>query len=490
MFTNNETASVLAALNLSQATISFSPDGIVQDANSSFLRALGYTLPEIKGKHHSIFVDKAEIGTDSYKTFWRDLAAGKHQSAEFLRIGKGGREVWIRATYNPVLDGRGKVVKVVKFATDITDQKQTEFKIRGKLEAMDRSQAVIEFDPEGTIITANENFLKTMGFSLSEIVGKKHSMFMDPVERGSSTYEAFWRQLREGRFASGEFRRIAKSGASIWIYGSYNPILDSRGRVTGVVKFASDVTEQVNRRHEREQIQRSIDSDLNGIAQSLSDTSNQTSSVASASGQASSSVSAMAAGAEELAASAREISQQLTRTAAITREAVAKADATNKVVNGLNESAQRISDVVKLISDVAAQTNLLALNATIEAARAGEAGRGFAVVASEVKGLAVQSARATEEISSQILHVQATTRQAADAIASIGSTIGEIDEVASAVSAAVEEQSSVTEELTTKMQEVASGVASINQALGEIARSSRAVEAATVSVRQTSARLA
>ncbi len=490
MFANSDAAQVLAALGLSQATISFTPDGQILDANHLFLQALGYSLPEIKGKHHSMFVDRTETGTDSYKAFWRDLAAGKNKSAEFLRIAKGGREVWIRATYNPVLDSKGKVVKVVKFATDITEQKVAEFNARGKLDAINRSQAAIEFEPDGTIITANENFLKTMGFTLSEIVGRKHSMFMDPAERGSREYEAFWTRLREGRFESGEFRRIGKSGQSVWIQGAYNPILDGRGRVTAVVKFAMDVTEQVNRRHERDQIQRSIDSDLNGIAQSLSDTSNQTSSVASASGQASSSVNAMAAGAEELAASAREISQQLTRTATITREAVAKANATNAVVAGLNDSAKRISEVIKLISDVAAQTNLLALNATIEAARAGEAGRGFAVVASEVKGLAVQSARATEEISAQIAQVQSVTSQAAEAIASIGTTIGEIDEVASAVSAAVEEQSSVTEELTTKMQEVASGVEAINQAIGEIARTSQSVERATQNVRQASARLA
>ena len=486
----NDSDAMMSALDKSQAVISFKPDGTILDANKNFLGAVGYSLNEIRGQHHSMFVHPDERNSPAYQSFWRELASGEFKSAEFQRIAKGGKEIWIQASYNPIKDPSGRTFKVTKFATDITAQKMQQFKTQGQIDAINRSQAVIEFTQTGEIINANENFLAATGYALSEIRGKHHSMFMDPVEAKSPNYASFWRSLSEGQIHQAEYRRLGKGGREIWIQASYNPILDARGNVTGVVKFASDITDQVVARKQREELQRQIDADLNTIAASITQSTARSNSVASASDQTSNSVNNVAAGAEELAASTREISEQLARQTQITREAVQMANETNAVVSGLTESAEKISEVVKLISDIAQQTNLLALNATIEAARAGEAGRGFAVVANEVKGLAVQSARATEEIAGQITQVQSVTGQAATAISSIGGTISEIDDVASAVASAVEEQSSVTAEITDTMQNVAGQVDEINESIREIAEASSEMERSTNNLRDASARMA
>ena len=322
--------SVLSALNRSQAVIEFKPDGTIITANENFQKALGYSLREIAGQHHSMFVEPSEKSSADYRQFWAELADGQFKSSEFLRIAKGGREIWIQATYNPVLDKNGRVVKVVKFASDITEQKQTYFRLQSQIDALNRSQAVIEFDPKGNIVTANQNFLEAVGYSLNEIRGQHHSMFVEPAERASSQYTSFWEQLGQGRYHSGEFKRINKAGEEIWIQATYNPILDAKRRVTGVVKFASDITEQVVRRLNREEARAGINHELNSIADSASDSANQSAQVASASEQASSSVQTMAAGAEELSASAQEISQQLSRATTITKEAVERAAATNQ----------------------------------------------------------------------------------------------------------------------------------------------------------------
>ncbi len=487
---NSDAAAILAALQQSQATIEFKPDGTILTANDNFLGALGYQLNEIAGQHHSMFVSAAERSTPAYRQFWAELAKGEFKSAEFMRVTKSGEEIWIQATYNPVKDASGKTYKVVKFATDITARRLTAALAQGQIDAINRAQAVIHFKPDGTILEANDNFLGAVGYGIDEIKHKHHSIFMPAAERDTPAYKQFWADLAAGKFQQAEYCRIAKGGREIWIQATYNPIFDMSGNVTRVVKFATDITAVVENRKVREEAQRQIDADLDSIAVSVSQSAERSTSVATASEQASNSVQTVAAGAEELSASAAEISSQLTRATQITREAVGKANDTKDVVRGLTESARKISEVVSLINDIAEQTNLLALNATIEAARAGEAGKGFAVVASEVKGLAIQSAKATEEITGQIAHVQSVSAQAADAITAIGGTIAEIDDVASTVASAVEEQSSVTNEITANMQEVSTGVESITIAIREIAGSSSEIEVATRNVKEASARLA
>jgi len=461
------------------AVIEFSPDGTILTANRNFLELSGYTLSEIKGQHHRIFVAPEEAETAGYQAFWSHLADGQFASGEFKRFGKDGSEVWMRATYNPVLNKSGSVDKVVKFAADVTDEKMAQFIQEGKLTAIGRSQAVIEFDLDSTIIAANDAFLSTMGYLEDEIIGQKHAIFVQPEERGTDAYRAMRAKLNAGEFVSDQFQRVGKNGDAVWILGSYNPIFDPTGKVIRVVKFATDITADVLRQHEREAAAQSVERDITDIAASVTQSTSLSTEMAATSEQTSMGVQAVAAGIEELAASAGEITQQLSRVTGVTRNAVERAQVTNTIVAGLMENAKSIGDVVSMINGISEQTNLLALNATIEAARAGEAGRGFAVVASEVKELANQAARATEQISEQIDNMRGSTTEAVTAIGQIQETISEVDEVSTSVAGAIEEQSSVTTDLSASMQQVAVFVASINDGVKEVASSSQSINDAT-----------
>jgi methyl-accepting chemotaxis protein len=491
MFGNNADSSArVAALDRSQAVIEFKPDGTIITANKNFLDALGYTLDEIEGKHHSMFVDPAYRETADYRKFWSELAAGQFQQAEYKRIGKGGKEIWIQASYNPLIDRSGKTFKVVKYATDVTAAKLTAADMAGQIAALSRSQATIEFKLDGTIITANENFLATLGYSLQEIQGRHHRMFVDPKEAADPSYAAFWAALGRGEFQAAQYLRHGKGGKEVWIQASYNPILDMNGKPFKVVKFATDITAQVLEQQRRVEVQKIIDSDLTKIAEAVAHATQEATEAAAAATQSSVKVQAVAAGSEELVASVREIGTQLHQAREVSRKAVDQASHTNDIVSGLSASAQRIGDVVELISNIASQTNLLALNATIEAARAGEAGRGFAVVASEVKALASQTAKATDEIGQQISAVQSATTGAVSAIGSISSTIRTIDEISAAISSAVEEQVAVTSEMSENMTVTAEGVNAISRSVDSIASSTTAIKMSAEKVREASRSIA
>ncbi|QPF85746.1 PAS domain-containing methyl-accepting chemotaxis protein [Bradyrhizobium genosp. L] len=246
-FNNAKVQNALAqatAIGKSQAVIEFKLDGSIVTANENFLNAMGYALDEIRGKHHSMFVEPAVRDSREYREFWASLNRGEFQAAQYKRIAKGGREIWIQASYNPIMDKNGKPVGVIKFATDITQQKIHSMEDAGKIAAIGRAQAVIEFNMDGTIVNANENFLGAMGYALDEIRGKHHSMFMPPADRDGAAYREFWARLNRGEFEAGEFKRLAKGAKEIWILATYNPILDERGRPFKVVKFATDVTQQ------------------------------------------------------------------------------------------------------------------------------------------------------------------------------------------------------------------------------------------------------
>jgi methyl-accepting chemotaxis protein len=235
----------IAAISRSQAVIEFGLDGKILTANENFLNTLGYTLSEIQGQHHSLFVDPAHRSSPEYRLFWERLGRGEFDAGQYKRIGKGGKEVWIQASYNPILDLNGKPFKVVKYATDITAERLRAADWSGQIAAISKAQAVIEFGMDGKVLTANDNFLNALGYTLAEIQGQHHATFVDPVERASPAYRQFWEKLGRGEYDAGRYRRIGKGGKAVWIQASYNPILDLNGKPFKVVKYATDVTEQV-----------------------------------------------------------------------------------------------------------------------------------------------------------------------------------------------------------------------------------------------------
>lgn len=244
-FNKYEWQSMWNAINRSQAVIEFNVEGEILTANDNFLGAVGYALDEIKGKHHRIFCDPAYGKSQEYKDFWASLGRGEFHSREFQRYAKDGSEIWIQASYNPVIDRNGDVKKIVKFATDITESKFRNADFEGKVNAISRSQAMIEFDLEGNILYANENFLVTLGYTLDEVVGKHHQIFCEPSYTQTAEYKNFWQRLGSGEYSSGQYERFSKSGESVWIEASYNPIMDASGRPCKVVKFATNITEEV-----------------------------------------------------------------------------------------------------------------------------------------------------------------------------------------------------------------------------------------------------
>ncbi|WP_407186222.1 PAS domain-containing protein [Bradyrhizobium centrosematis] len=422
-------ASKIAAISRAQAVIEFKLDGTVVTANENFCKALGYSLAEIEGKHHSLFVAEADRNSAAYREFWAALNRGDYQAGEFKRIGKGGKEVWILASYNPLLDEAGKPYGVVKFATDITADKLKNADLAGQIAAIDKAQAVIEFNMDGTIITANANFLNALGYSLPEIKGKHHSMFVEPSERDGAAYREFWAALNRGQYQAAEYKRIGKGGKEVYIQASYNPILDLNGKPFKVVKYATDTTRQVLVRMGNERVR--------GMMESV------------------------AAGSEELNASVREISEAMTKSRETAMSAVDQVAAADAQAQRLTEAAQSMSGIVEMINSITGQINLLALNATIESARAGEAGRGFAVVASEVKSLANQAKQATDKIGQEIGSLNGISGDVVSALSSIKQAINNVSEYVTSTAAAVEEQSTVTNEMSTSMQRAAAEAAAI-----------------------------
>lgn len=468
-----------AAINKAEAILEFDLEGTILSVNDNTAKLTGFEAGDLVGSNEKILLSEESAKSQAYLELWRSLAAGKPVLEEVSRRNKSGDTIWLRANYCPVLDKNGRPVSVIMVARDITAQKLAFFSNQGQVDAINRSNAVIHFKPDGTIVNANENFRSAMGYSDAEIINQHHRMFMESDQVNSAEYKSFWADLANGQFKSGEFKRIGNGGKEIWIQATYNPIFDPSGKVVSVIKIASDITDTVNRRMKQQEVQSSIRDDLDGIVNAIDNATSQATEAAAASTQTTGNVQAVAGGLEELAASVNEINHQVTNALNISLQAVEQADNTNTIVSGLANAAQRIGDVVSLISEIAEQTNLLALNATIESARAGEAGKGFAVVASEVKSLAGQTANATEEISNQIAQVQSTTDDAVSAIKSITETIGKINEISSMISAAVEEQSAVTGNMSSNMQTAAEGVNEISGSVNSIAQATEVVSVAT-----------
>jgi methyl-accepting chemotaxis protein len=319
----------ITAIDRAQAVIEFNLDGTIITANDNFLTTVGYGLPEIQGRHHSMFVDPQERDGNAYRDFWARLGRGEYQAAEYKRVGKGGKEIWILATYNPILNDVGKPFKVVKFATDVTQQKLKAADSDGQMEAIRKSQAVIEFRMDGNIITANQNFLDALGYSLDEIRDRHHSMFVDPMERASATYGEFWASLNRGIYQTAEYKRVGKGGREVWIQASYNPIFDLNGKPFKVVKYATDITAQAMARMKAERARSLIES--------------------------------VAAGSEEMNASIREISETMVKSRQTAEVAVNQVETADLQAQRLTSAAHAMGGIVGLIGDITGQINLLAL---------------------------------------------------------------------------------------------------------------------------------
>lgn len=507
----SDSDNIVGALSNSFALIEFDCSGNILKANKLFLDVMGYELTEIVGKPHRIFVGSDVANSTAYRSFWTDLADGKPNAGEFRRFGKNNKCVWIEASYCPVRDRRGKVIKIVKLAADVTAKKLVSIENQAILTAVDLSQGIISFTPTGEVLDVNENFTKAMGYSKAEVIGKHHRLFVDQAYSASEDYKQFWARLAKGEFISQEFRRFGKGGKEVLIQAAYNPVFDVDGKVVKVVKMVFDLTERMEsigrlgagltRLAEGDlthiidqplvQTMEGLRRDFNDAVLKLGDTLGR---VVESSGGIGRATSEISVGADELSKRTEQQAASLEETAAAVDEITAtgkkaaegaeharkvviaaKQDAertgevvrkTVSAISNIEKSSQHITSIIGVIDEIAFQTNLLALNAGVEAARAGEAGRGFAVVASEVRALAQRSAEAAKEIKDLI---QKSSAQVADGVTLVAETGKALERIL----VQVDEINNVVKDIASGAQEQSVGLHQVNAAINQMDQSTQ-----------------
>ena len=485
------------AISRVQGIIEFDMAGNVVAANEIVMAANGYRVEEILGRHHSTFLSAQQAASAEFAEFWKGLREGRTQTSEYKRVGKNGKEFWVKASYHPIFDEQGRPFRVVGFSSDNTEVMLRRANFEGQVAAINKAECVVEFGLDGTIVTVNEKFLTTTGYRLDEIKGRHHSVMVESATAASVEYKRFWDDLRAGQYQTGLYKRLGKNGKEIWLQASYNPILDLNGQPWKVVKYATEVTDTAR-------LLQGVSESANSLAaaaeeltavshqmgQNSEDTAGQATVVSAASEEVSKNVQTVAIAAEEMTASIKEIAKNANEAARVAMTAVKVAESTNTTVAKLGESSAQIGKVVKVITSVAQQTNLLALNATIEAARAGEAGKGFAVVANEVKELAKETARATEDISQKIDAIRADAAGAVQAIRQIGDIINQINDISNTIASAVEEQTATTNEIGRNVSEAARGSAEITENITGVALTARNANDGARDAKQAAVQLA
>ena len=514
------------AIGRSQAVVEFKLDGTIISANPNFLDAMDYAASDVIGKHHSMFVDPDYARSPDYRVFWDRLNRGEFIADKFKRIGRGGKEIWIQASYNPLLDVNGKPFKVIKFATDITAAENETNELKSKIDAIGRSQAVIEFDLSGKILAANENFLAALNYGIGEIVGRHHSMFVDPDYAKSAEYRLFWDRLGRGEFVADKFKRLGRGGKEVWIQASYNPLLDLNGKPFKVVKFATDVTQiELDRRAaeqeraakaaeqahvvsslaaglknlsggdltarlkeafggEYEQLRTDFNATLERLQDTMKTVLTSTSGISTGAGEISQAADDLskrteqqAASLEETAAALEEITATVKKTAQNAKEASTIVTTARKAAEDggqvvetairamgqIEQSSKQITDIIGVIDEIAFQTNLLALNAGVEAARAGDAGKGFAVVASEVRALAQRSSEAAREIKTLIKTSGEQVNSGVKFVGESGEALKRIVDQVVQINALVGEMAQAAQQQSTGIEEVNVAVSQMDQ---------------------------